>query len=80
MFDVFDYIDTRNDKTFDKWSQAGQYLFDNYFDFSSKNVALRGIWIDNGWTMICDPEMVDLIEDNKIEKLSKLTDSEFGHL
>jgi hypothetical protein len=76
LFDVFDYVDDKNDKAFNKWSQAGSYLFDNYADFTNKDIALRCVWVDNGWTLICDPEMVDLIEDQKIEKLSKLTGSE----
>ena len=71
IFGIFGYVDRHKNKKYDKWESTADYLFTNYFDLSNKNIAIRGIWIDNGWTIICDPEMVDTIEDEKISQLSK---------
>lgn len=76
IFNAFDYVDKGDDKTFKTWSEAGQYLFDKYFEHSNRDIALRGIWLDNTWTIICDPEMADMTEDSKVEELSKLTHSD----
>lgn len=76
IFKVFNYIDNKKDQTFYSWDQASEYLFANYVEFANKEIALRGIWIDNGWTMICDPELVDPTEENKIISLSKLLNTE----
>lgn len=71
IFGAFGYVDRYNDKQYDKWELTADYLFKNYFDLSSKSIVVRGVWIHNGWTIICDPEMVDTIEDEKICQLSK---------
>ena len=76
IFKIFSYIDNKKDQTFYSWDQASEYLFTNYVEFANKEIALRGIWIDNGWTMICDPELVDPTEEDKLMSLSKLLNTE----
>lgn len=71
LFSAFDYVDNGKSKTYFTWTEAENFLGDNYFEYTSQDVALRGIWTDNGWTIIYDPEMVDMLEDEKIETLSK---------
>ena len=71
LFSTFDYIDNGESKTYTTWDEAGKFLDDNYFDYANRDIALRGIWVDNGWTIIYDPEMVDLLESEKIETISK---------
>ncbi len=76
IFTIFNYIDNKKDQTFYHWDQASEYLFTNYVEFANKEIALRGIWIDNGWTMICDPELVDPTEEEKLISLSRLLNTE----
>jgi hypothetical protein len=71
LFSTFDYIDNGESKTYTTWDEAGKFLDDNYFEYTNRDIALRGIWVDNGWTIIYDPEMVDLLESEKIETISK---------
>jgi hypothetical protein len=76
IFSVFKYIDTKQDKQFDDWQTFNDYLFNNYFEFANREIALRGIWFDNGWTIISDPEMVDTVDDEALIKLSKKLQSD----
>jgi hypothetical protein len=71
LFSTFDYIDSGEGKTYTTWTEAGTFLDNNYFEYANRDIALRGIWVDNGWTIIYDPEMVDMLEEEKIEMLSK---------
>lgn len=72
IFSVFKYIDTKQDKQFDNWQNFNDYLFDNYFEFANKEVAIRGIWTDNSSTIINDPEMVDTVDDIALLQLSRI--------
>jgi hypothetical protein len=76
IFECFKYNDLDQDKTFDNAMKFNEYLFDNYFEFANREIALRGIWFDNGWTIICDPEMVDTVDDEALLKLSKKLQSD----
>jgi hypothetical protein len=76
VFETFNYVDKENDKQFDSWDKAASYLFDNYFEFANKEISIRGIWFNNGWTVICDPEMVDSIDDKIMEALSQKFNSD----
>lgn len=71
IFTAFKYIDTKQDKQFDDWQTFNDYLFDNYFELANNEIALRGIWTDNGWTIIHDPEMVDTVEEETLLQLSR---------
>ncbi|MEM7162836.1 MAG: hypothetical protein AAF487_10410 [Bacteroidota bacterium] len=75
IFEIFGYVDRNNDKQYDNWEPTATYLFENYFDLAHQSIAIRGIWTNNGWTIICDPEMVDTIEDDKICQLSSDLDT-----
>ncbi|MCB0429948.1 MAG: hypothetical protein H6585_06825 [Flavobacteriales bacterium] len=70
IFETLGYVDNNRNKEYDKWEEAETFLFDNYFDLANQSIAIRGIWVDNNWTSICDPEMVDAMEDDKISQLS----------
>ncbi len=76
IFSVFKYIDTKQDKQFDDWQTFNDYLFDNYFEFANNEVAIRGIWTDNGWTIIHDPEMVDTVEEEALLQLSRILNTD----
>jgi len=76
LFSTFDYIDSGENKTYTTWTEAATFLDDNYFEYANREIALRGIWEDNGWTIIYDPEMVDMLEEEKIEMLSKTNSSD----
>lgn len=71
IFSTFDYIDNGENKNYSTWSDATTFLDDNYLEYANRDIALRGIWADSGWTIIYDPEMVDMLESEKIETLSK---------
>ncbi|HTJ48745.1 MAG TPA: hypothetical protein VL443_04760 [Cyclobacteriaceae bacterium] len=71
IFNIFKYVDTKQDKQFDDWQTFNDYLFDNYFDFANRELAIRGMWTNNGWTIINDPEMVDTVEEEALLQLSR---------
>src|SRR5690606_26817219 len=76
IFECFKYNDLDQDKTFDNAEKFNEYLFDSYFEFANREIALRGIWFDNGWTIISDPEMVDTVDDESLLRLSNKLNSE----
>jgi hypothetical protein len=76
IFKTFKYIDTNQDKQFNDWQEFNDYLFDNYFELANKETAIRGIWTDNGWTIINDPEMVDTVDDEALIRLSRILDTD----
>jgi hypothetical protein len=76
IFETFNYVDFKQDKLFNNWNELNTYLHDNYFEFTENDIALRGIWFNNGWTIISDPEMVDVLEEDKMQRLSAKLDAE----
>lgn len=70
IFKTFKYFDLDNDKPFGNWPDAASYLFDNFLRLANDDIAIRGIWSNGTWTIICDPEMVDIMEEDMIEDLS----------
>jgi hypothetical protein len=76
IFSLFKYIDTKQDKQFDDWQTFNDYLFDNYFELANNEVAIRGIWTDNGWTIIHDPEMVDKVDEIALLQLSRVLNTD----
>lgn len=70
IFKTFKYFDLGNDKQFGNWPDAASYLFDNFMKLAEDDIAIRGIWSNGTWTVICDPEMVDIMEEDMIEDLS----------
>ena len=76
IFEVLRYIDTNQNKEFDDWNQFNDYLINNYYDYANKEIALRGLWTNDYWTFIFDPETVDTLDDNIINTLSNKLNSE----
>ena len=76
IFECFRYNDLDKDKAFDNADKFNDFLFDNYFEFANREIALRGIWFDNGWTIISDPEMVDTVDEEALLKLSNTLESD----
>ena len=71
IFDAFNYADLHKDRQFTSLDTCIEFLDENYFDYAQRNIAIRGIYHDNGWTIILDPEMVDMTSDTAIETLSR---------
>ncbi len=76
IFECFKYNDLGQDRAFENADKFNEYLFDNYFEFANREIALRGLWVDNGWTIISDPEMVDTVDDEALLRLSNKLNSE----
>lgn len=76
IFECFKYNDLDQDRAFENVDKFNEYLFDNYFEFANREIALRGLWVDNGWTIISDPEMVDTVDDEALLRLSNKLNSE----
>lgn len=76
IFQSFKYIDTKHDKLFDDWQAFNDYLYDNYFELTNQEVAIRGIWTDNSWTIINDPEMVDTVDEMALLELSRILNTD----
>lgn len=71
VFGIYKYADTKTDSTFNDWDEFNNFLSENYFDYSNREIALRGIWFYNGWTIVCDPEMVDTVDEATLLELSQ---------
>jgi len=71
VFGAYKYVDTKTDSTFNDWNEFNHFLSENFFDFSNREIALRGIWFCNGWTIICDPETVDAVDEATLAELSE---------
>ncbi len=76
IFTTFKYVDTKQDIQFDDWHTFNNYLSDNYFELANKEIAIRGIWTDNSWTMLSDPEMVDTVEEESLIQLSRILNTD----
>ncbi|HRB71492.1 MAG TPA: hypothetical protein PK776_06550 [Flavobacterium sp.] len=76
IFRILNYEDMGEDMQFEDWSEFNGYLFDNYFEFANQGIALRGIWMENDWTIINDPEMVDTIDEEGLIRLSNHFETE----
>lgn len=76
IFSVFKYIDTKQDKQFDDLQTFNEHLFDNYFEFANNEVAIRGIWTDNDWTIIHDPEMVNTFDRMTLLQFSRVLNTD----
>jgi hypothetical protein len=71
IFKTFRYVGSRQDLKFDDWQTFTDYLFDKYLDFADRDIAIRGIWTSDGWTIINDPEMVDTVDEEVLIQLSQ---------
>lgn len=71
IFECFKYNDLDQDSVFDNPEEFNEYLFGNYYIFANQEITLRGIWKENGWTIICDHEMVDTVDDEALQRLSE---------
>jgi hypothetical protein len=76
IFNALSYADLRHDRRFTSLDSCMEFLDENYFDYTKKNTAIRGLWVNNGWTIILDPEMVDATNDTAIETLSEKLNTE----
>lgn len=76
ILNSFRYIDLNENKLFDNFDNANNYLSDNYFKIAKSSKALRGFWYDNNWTIISDPELVDVLEKKALIEISKLLNTE----
>jgi hypothetical protein len=71
IFSCFQYEDTGREKQFGDWDAFNAYLTDNVYNFAAEDIALRGIWNDNGWTIINDFELVDAVDEAALADLSE---------
>jgi len=70
IFEVFGYADLERDKNFGNPEEALDYLFGKYAEFTEGDIFIRGVAYHGDWTLICDPEMIDLMEEDLIAELS----------
>lgn len=71
IFATFKYIDLKADRSFSTIDSCSSFLIDNYMAYTKKDIAIRGLWYFNGWTIIYDPEMVDFLDDTALISISK---------
>ncbi|MBK6835993.1 MAG: hypothetical protein IPG89_17695 [Bacteroidetes bacterium] len=75
IFKSFRSVDKKVDLSFEPSIKGIEYLFANYFDFANQNIGLKGITYINDWTLIIDPEMVDISDTEKLIQISEKLDS-----
>lgn len=78
IFKVFKYEDTRQDIQFNDWQTFNDYLYHHYYEFANKEIAIKGMWTNNGWTVINDPEMVDTVDEIALLQISKILDTDIA--
>ncbi|OOQ57945.1 hypothetical protein [Mucilaginibacter pedocola] len=76
IFEAFGYVGQPNDLNFGKLEELYAYCSSNMDNFSDQEISLRGIWQDNGWTIIFDPETIDFANEEALSKISGLLGSE----
>jgi len=76
IFQPFNYIDLKEDITYDNIDGAIKYLFDKYVSLSERDIALWAQWAIDGWTIFYDPEMVNLLEEDALLALSTTLNTE----
>lgn len=54
------YNDLNEDKLFDTWVQFENFYEENFQDMSSGQKLWKVFWVENNWTIMYDPELVDL--------------------
>ena len=62
--------------SFDKYYEMEEYLYSNYFKKSSENKGIKGFWVDENWTYLYDPELVDPTDTKALIQTSEMLDSE----
>lgn len=58
IFECIRFSDNNQDIVFDDYEKCSAVL-DKWWDYYENGVTIRGIWFDNGWTIINDPERCD---------------------
>lgn len=76
IIECFNYIDLKHEAQYERMENAVNYLLDNYHAYSEEDKALWAIWVDNGWTVIYDPEMVNLFEEEALLSLTEKINTE----
>lgn len=67
---VFGYNDFITETTFHDYEIYIDTLFGNYLDKAKNGIILRGVEIFGEWTIIIDPELIDWVENEKLEEIS----------
>ena len=60
--------------SFDSYIEMEKFLYSNYFESAKINKGIKGFWVDENWTYVYDPELVDPIDTQAIIKTSKMLD------
>ena len=72
LFKAFRYFDLKGDKTFPSKEEAIAYLKENFSRMVEENdVVIRGLWADQNFTYLYDPEITDATDEDALEDLAK---------
>jgi hypothetical protein len=70
IFSEFGYIDRNGTSEINNWNQTLARLYDTNYEMGTRFITHRAIWKDGDWTMIYDPEMRDVFNEQVLEHLS----------
>ncbi|MBA5793598.1 hypothetical protein H1R17_05195 [Flavobacterium sp. xlx-214] len=76
IFESFDYLDTNENVSFNNALDLNNYLWENYIEFSKKDLSLKGVWFCDDYTIICDPEMIDSTNEETLLQISNTLNTE----
>lgn len=62
IFECIRFSDNNQDIVFDDYEKCSAVL-GKWRDYYNNGVTIRGIWFDNGWTIVNDPELCDFYEN-----------------
>lgn len=72
----FGYKNYFNIHSFDSYFEMEDFLYSNYFESAKNNKSIKGLWFDENWTYLYDPELVDPTDTEAVIKTSKMFDCE----
>ena len=72
LFKAFRYFDFKGDKVFSSKEEAIIYLKENFSRMVEENdVVIRGLWADQNFIYLYDPEITDATDEDALEDLAK---------
>lgn len=72
LFKAFRYFDLKSDKMFPSVTEAITYLSEHFSRMVEEDdVVIRGLWSDQQFTYLYDPEITDATDEDALEDLAK---------
>ncbi len=71
VFSIFNYKDLNNDKVFNSIETLEKFLYEEFVEASFRDIQLKGVFLLDGWTLILDPELIDVFDSESLASVSE---------